>query len=63
MKSGDTLWVIGFHTHNALGSITHISEGDKLYYTKEACQAYIDKMSWIGMGSRDRYRPVPLVIA
>lgn len=64
IQSGDTLWVMGMSGHTALGGFTHVSDGDKLYSTKEACQQAIDAMSgWLGMGDRKRYHPVPLEVS
>jgi hypothetical protein len=56
------IWVMAWHTSNMLGSISHVSNGDQFFATEEECQNFIDNMKgWIGMGDRDRYRPMKLV--
>ncbi len=58
----DEIWVTGFHTYSVVGSICHISSGEKFFRTKEECQHEIDTMQgWIGMGDRKQYRPVKLI--
>lgn len=58
----DELWVMAFHTCNTLGSISHVSAGEKFFTSKEACQKEIDDMTpWPGMGDRNKYRPLQLV--
>ena len=29
------LWICAYHTHNMVGSIAHVSSGEKFYLTKE----------------------------
>lgn len=56
------VFVMAFHTHNAVGSISHVGSGERFHLTKEACQKSIDEMKgWIGMGDRSKYRPIRLV--
>jgi len=55
----NSLWICAYHTHNMLGSIAHVSSGEKFYLSKEECQEAIDKMEgWIGMEDRKQYRPI-----
>jgi hypothetical protein len=56
-----TYWVMAMRGHTAAGSFSHVSNGDKLHESEEACQHEIDTMEgWIGMGDRKRYYPLPL---
>ena len=57
------VWIMGFHTHNMVGSICHVSAGDPYFFTEGECQDAIDNMkSWIGMGDRKQYRPVRFIL-
>ncbi len=58
----DEVWVMAYNTATMLGSVSHVSYGDKFFRTREACQQAIDNMKgWIGMGDRSQYRPLLLV--
>jgi hypothetical protein len=60
----DELWIMAYHTHNSVGSISHVSNGEKFYTSKKECQDAIDAMpGWIGMGDRSKYRPLCIVKA
>lgn len=56
------VWVMSYNTYTPLGSVSHVSAGERFYRTQEECQTAIDKMpGWIGMGDRKQYRPIRLV--
>jgi hypothetical protein len=58
----DEVWVQAFHTHTAVGSVSHVGYGEKFFATREDCLRDIDEMdSWPGMGDRKKYRPLKLV--
>jgi hypothetical protein len=58
----EEVWVMSFRTYNVLGSIAHVTSGEKFFRSEEACQKEIDGMKgWIGMGDREQYRPLRLV--
>jgi hypothetical protein len=61
---GTVLWAMYMYGYTPLGSYADVSHGEKLYRSEEECQAAIDAMkSWVGMGDRSKYRPMPLVVA
>lgn len=56
------VWTDAYITQNMVGSITHVSSGNKFFATKEECQHYIDtRPGWIGGGGPKSYRPIQLV--
>lgn len=61
----EQVWVMAWNTSTSLGSVSHVSSGEKFYPTVGACQKAIDEMpSWIGIaggGGLDRCRPLCLV--
>lgn len=57
-----TFWTMSFSGTTMAGGFSHVSGGEELFLSEESCQEAIDNMKgWIGMGSRDRYRPLALI--
>lgn len=60
----DKLWVMAMSGHTMVGGFNHVSQGEVLYTSEEACQKAIDTMpGWVGMGDRKRYFPLLLIRA